>query len=183
MTTISNTNSLSTLLAQSLATANKGTAKSSSIGSSLLAAVEQELSGSANSTGSVADLVSLGGSAQTNQATTYNAQGLLSQVQSALISNDPLLQDTGASATGGTLDSLLATGSGNGALESLLGGSTGSSSLDSGTLLQTLLAGQTAGGAGSSSNTALSQAFSQNPSLASDLAQAAVSQSIFSALP
>lgn len=160
MTTISS--NLSTLLMQSVPSSSANSS-SGALGTSLLSAVEQALAGSGNAGNGLQDIVSLGNSLQTNQAPTYNAQGLLSQMQSALYANDPLLQ-SGSSG--------------------LFGASSGNTASDPASLLQTLMAGQAtpsgsaAASTGAPLNTALAQALQQNPSLASELVQASTDQGI-----
>lgn len=176
MTTISN--NLPTFLTQSLATPN---GVNTSSGNSLLATVEQELSGSSGANSNLQGLVSLGGN-QANQSPTYNAQGLINQMQSVLLLNDPLLQTSNSDASSSdALDSLLGGNTSSSALDSLLGTNTGGNATDSSNLLQDLITSQTAGSSSTAgnatSNTALAQALKQNPSLASDLMQASIDQS------
>ncbi|HUY03973.1 MAG TPA: hypothetical protein VMV33_11865 [Rhodocyclaceae bacterium] len=62
-----------------------------SIGSQLLADIAQTTATGVSTSPFLQELVSLNGNAQSSPL-TYNAQGLLNQVQSAMPFNDPLLQ-------------------------------------------------------------------------------------------
>lgn len=84
---------------------------SGSLGVELLAALEQSQTASSASPNSLLqDMVSLSPAAlgqTTTTPLTYNAQGLLAQIQSNLQLNDPLLQSDSADTNGTNGDSLL----------------------------------------------------------------------------
>jgi hypothetical protein len=81
------------------AATSSGSNNSGSIGSQLMTAIEQMGTSSATTQDPLLDsnvnLSSGTSSTDASASQTYNAQGLLSQVQSAMMLNDPLLQSTG----------------------------------------------------------------------------------------
>ena len=105
----------STLLAGQSSASNSSSATttgSESIGEQLLSAVAQSHAASGTSSNSLLqDLVSLSPAAQGQTDTTpqtYNAQGLLQQMQSNMMLNDPLLQSDATNSSGtNSNDSLL----------------------------------------------------------------------------
>jgi hypothetical protein len=160
------------LLASPAANTASGTG-SASLGDQLLAALGQSSAASGTPANALLqELVSLSPAATTGQASatpqTYNAQGLLQQVQSNMMLNDPLLQPdtTGTSSGDSFLQSLLtlpqstAGNSANPAAAQALGAATGTTNL----------------------NADWSQLLKQNPALASTLVQSEMAQNVISML-
>jgi hypothetical protein len=165
----------SSLLTQYLsANSGNGASSGNSIGDQLLAAVAQEQSTSdATSDPLLQTLVTLGsagnGTSASSLPLTYNAQGLLDQLQSST-ANDPLLQFGATSPEGASgIDSSL--------IDSLLTAdqSTGSASPDA--TSATTSAGST------DVNANWVPALQKDPTLASALIESEMNQGLLSALP
>ena len=148
------------------------------IGSQLLANIAQSQgTGSTLSDPLIQELVSLGSqsSGQTATPQTYNAQGLLQQVQSSMMLNDPLLQQLGATDTTNStnsdslLQSLLSM-SQPPASPAVVNGATSSVNSGTATTAQTDV------------NANWSQILQQDPAMASVLVQSQMEQSMLSML-
>ena len=175
MVTISSISSLSPLI-QSLQSSSANA--SSSVGEQLLAEVAQAQANSGSTTDPLLQtLVSLGsGSASPSAETTpltYNAKGLLNQIENSLLLSDPLLQsadtgsgDSGAGQDSSLLNSLLSPGQGT-------GGATADSS-NPGAVTSTGTPGP---------NVNWAQILQKNPSLASAFAESQMNQGILNILP
>lgn len=169
---ISSISSLSPLI-QSLqsSSSNSGGNTNNSIGGQLLAELAQaQATNGSSSDPLLQTLVSLGsGSGSSSAATsplTYNAKGLLNQVQYSLMLNDPLLQSSDA--TSGDSESSPDAS----LLSNLLGSSQGNST-----------AGAATGTGTSNSNIDWAQILQKDPSLASAFAESQMHQGILNMLP
>lgn len=166
-------------------------ADSASIGSQLLAAVAQvQGDNSTSSNSALQDMVSLSPAAMGQTDTTpqtYNAKGLLQQVQSNLMLNDPLLQsdttDTSNTIDNSLLQSLISSHQIPTTTKNTVGtADTTASSQTSANASNSMANSQTqapAGSAGSTeSNANWAQLLKQNPSLASVLVQSQTDQGL-----
>ena len=136
---------------------NSGT--SGGIGGQLLAAIEQMQTNSGTTQDPLLnnDVTLSSGAAlsNTSSSATYNAQGLLGQVQSAMMLNDPLLQSAGASVADPS--------------------NTMSGAIDAST---TGAVANTGSSASDASNASLAQTFKNDPALVSVYVQTQLSQGV-----
>lgn len=172
-----NSGLLATLLGSS-----GSTLSSSSIGSELLAAVEQGGSGSSDGLASAIVSLSAQSGSSDSSTTTYNAQGLLSQMQVSTLLSDPLLQSDSSDASGASssMDSILQE-----ALSlSSASVSTGSASSSSTQATDTSASssGSSTTGGSTDLNSNWTQVLKQNPALAGQLVQSEVDQSLLGSI-
>lgn len=159
MTTSSVSNSLNSSILSSLAGSTGSTSGTGNLGQQILAELATSKSSSTSSSALLQELVTLSSNSALvsgDSTQTYNAKGLLNQVEAQLIQNDPLLQtrtDTGTSSDSSLIQNLLA-GTGSKA-------SSTSSSIDA---------------------TTLAALVKQNPSLAALEVQSQIDQSLISTL-
>ena len=179
------------LSSQPSATGNGSTSATTpaNIGNQLLAALEQSPTADSSSNSLLQELVSLSPAALGQTNTTpqnYNAQGLLQQVQSSMMLNDPLLQSDVTDPTNPFSNSLL------GGLTSLpqmftSPGGTSSTTLPTsvptsgnGATSNTQALTSTGATAAADPSTTLEQLFKKDPALANVLVQTQLEQSVIS---
>ena len=177
--TITSTSSVSNI-AQLLQSTISGSGSSvqSTVGSELLAALEQSQSTNSQATSPlIQDLVSLTSNnsvlAATGNTSTYNAQGLLSAIQNSALASDPLLQtldpsNTSGSSTDSLLGSVLSPSLGTDITSALSGATSTSSSASTGS---------------TTSAPNLAQMIQTDPALASVLIESQLNQSVLGMFP
>jgi hypothetical protein len=171
--TISSTTSLTNLSQLLQTTGSTSNSTESTIGSELLAALEQGQAGSSQSTSSlVQDIVSLSSNnsvlSSTGNASTYNAQGLLDALQNSTLSNDPMLQMLDGSSNGQNASS-------TSLLNALIPSNTGTSASSASNLLSSSSA---ITNTGSISTPSLAQMVQSDPSLGTAILESQVNQNI-----
>lgn len=168
--------SISSGLSATLLGNSASTLSTSSIGSELLAAVEQGASGSSDAlTSAIVSLGSQSGSSDGSTA-TYNAQGLLSLLQTSTQLADPLLQSDSSGASGSStssMDSVLQEA----LLLSGTSASTGATS-SSDTSSSSSGSGSSTTSGSTDLNSDWTQVLKQNPALATQLVQSEVDQGL-----
>ena len=157
--------SINSALLSSLQTST--TNSSSSIGSELLAALDPSSQSANASDPLLSTIVSLGSSASDPSAATYNAQGLLSMMQSSSF-GDPLLQGGSSSTGSGDVESAV--------LQAALAQADGTAA--SGSSSSTANSGFTAASTSTDLTSNLVQALKQDPAMATLMVQNQMNQSL-----